>query len=133
MLKVCFQNSVLPTGAIAYWLYTNISDSRFSLSDKYILLKQDSKITQSFKIGLPIEDGWAAYINDGHMFVKEYEHKTGERYPDYCSSYETYTNDRYMEMETLSPMKVLNQGKVLSILKYGSCLRMFVCRIMKMI
>ena len=104
-------NGILPNGAIAYWPYTNMGDSRLRISDEYILLQHDRSIKQSFKIGLPVEDGWAAYINDGHMFVKQYTHIRNAIYPDYCSSFETYLNDSYTEMETLSPMRVLAPGE----------------------
>jgi hypothetical protein len=90
-----------------------MGDSRFELSDRYIWLHHNREIRKSFKIGLPVVDGWAAYINGGHMFVKKYSHIIGERYPDFCSSYETYLTDRYIEMETLSPIKILKPGETL--------------------
>jgi hypothetical protein len=40
--------------------------------------------------------------------VKQFLHFDGELYPDYsASSFETYTNDAILEMETLSPLVLL--------------------------
>lgn len=56
------------------------------------------------------EQGWAAYFNHGHLFIKYYKHKEGAVYPDFGVSYETYTNDLMLEMETLSPLTMLEPG-----------------------
>jgi hypothetical protein len=42
------------------------------------------------------------------LFVKQYEHIDDIEYPDYsASSFETYTNNFMLEMETLSPLVLL--------------------------
>ena len=112
-LKGMAPNSVLPTGAIAFWPYTSLADRRFKIGEGYFILNHDPKVSQNFKVGMPVFEGWAAYIKDGHMFVKYYEHKVGEIYPDYCSSFELYCCERFAEVETLSPMRVLKNGESL--------------------
>lgn len=84
-----------------------MNDHRVYWGDKYITLKQDPNIKQAFKFGIPNEDGWAAYLNHGNLFVKRYLHERGTKYPDYGVSYETYTTDFMLEMETLSPLTLL--------------------------
>jgi hypothetical protein len=106
-------NSVLPIGAIAFWPYTSLTDSRFKMSDKYFVLRHNPGITQNFKIGMPVFEGWAAYVNKNHMFVKYFEHKIGEEYPDFSSSFELYCCERFTEVETLSPMRKLKNGESL--------------------
>lgn len=54
-----------------------------------------------------MQNTWAAYINNNQMFVVEYLHEKNAKYPDYGASYETFTNDSFLELETLSPMVVL--------------------------
>jgi hypothetical protein len=52
-------------------------------------------------------EGWAAYVNRSSMFVKTFEHRDGAEYPDFLCSFETFTYDRMMEIETLSPLALL--------------------------
>jgi len=102
---------LLPNMMISLWPYTKLNDPRVCWGEKYITLQQDVNATTPFKFGLPNEKGWAAYANHGHLFVKQYEHIDGAVYPDFsASSYETYTCDFMLEMETLSPIVVLEPG-----------------------
>jgi hypothetical protein len=101
------KSGMLPNGMISLWPYTKLNDKRVYWGENYIMLSQDTKAQSAFKIGLPNEAGWAAYANHGHLFVKQYEHEDDVEYPDYSSSFETYTNERILEMETLSPLVLL--------------------------
>ncbi len=99
---------LLPNRMLALWPYTKMNDKRVYWGEKYITLKQDPESDCRFKIGLPNTEGWAAYANNGHLFVKQFLHFNGELYPDYsASSYETYTSYAILEMETLSPLVLL--------------------------
>lgn len=98
---------------IALWPYTKMNDHRVYWGDKYITLKQDPNMQQPFKFGIPNEDGWAAYLNHGNLFIKRHTHEGGAKYPDYGVSYETYTTGFMLEMETLSPLTILEpEGEV---------------------
>lgn len=99
------QTDLLPNMNLAIWPYTRLNDNRVNWGDKYIILRQDEKEDQPFKIGLNNQEGWAAYVNKGVTFLKRYKHIEGANYPDYGVSYETYTNYFMLEMETLSPLK----------------------------
>jgi hypothetical protein len=92
---------------IALWPYAKMNDHRVYWGDKYITLKQDPDMKPPFKFGIPNEDGWAAYVNHGNLFIKRFNHKIDAKYPDYGVSYETYTTDFMIEMETLSPLTLL--------------------------
>ena len=105
--QVLRETGLLPNRMLSLWPYTKLNDNRVNFGDKYILLKQDKNAVGPFKIGLPNEDGWAAYANNNHLFVKNYNHIKGMMYPDYASSYETYTCDFMLEMESLSPLVLL--------------------------
>ncbi len=98
---------LLPNRIISLWPYSKLNDPRVTFGEEYIILKQAPDIKAPFKFGIPNEQGWAAYFNHGHLFVKYYRHDAEASYPDLGVSYETYTNDFMLEMETLSPLVML--------------------------
>ncbi|WP_071553849.1 hypothetical protein [Neomoorella thermoacetica] len=71
------------------------------------MLKQDPKISNPFKLGIANQDGWSIYLNHGNLFIKRFNHQFNVRYPDYGISYETYMNNYMLEMESLSPLTLL--------------------------
>ena len=93
-----------PNRLMVLWPYTELNDPRIHFGKKYIVLQQDPVIKQPVKIGISNENGWGAYFNYNHLFVKYYTHQMNARYPDFGVSYETYANDFMLEMETLSPL-----------------------------
>ena len=101
---------LLPNRLISLWPYTRIDDPRVYWGDRYISLTQDPYNKNTFKFGVPNESGWAAYFNHGHLFVKYFTHMKNASYPDFGVSYETYVNDFMLEMETLSPLNLIEQG-----------------------
>ncbi|NSW92610.1 MAG: hypothetical protein HPY74_18490 [Firmicutes bacterium] len=107
--QVTKDTGLLPNRMISLWPYTKLNDHRVYWGEKYITLQHDCNAKGPFKIGLPNEDGWAAYANHGHLFVKQFQHIDGALYPDFgASSFETYTCDFMTEIETLSPLVVLD-------------------------
>ena len=109
------QNTVnkglLPNRNLVLWSYAKINDTRLSLGDKYISLRQDPSVESAFKLGLSQERPWAAYFHHGDMFVKKYTPVKGASYPDYGCTYETYTNGQILEMETLGELKTVEPGE----------------------
>ncbi len=98
---------LLPNRLMALWPYTKLDDSRIYFGEKYIVLQQNPGMVHPLKIGISNEKGWAVYFNHNHLFVKYYTHHMQARYPDFGVSYETYTNNLMLEMETLSPVGLL--------------------------
>ena len=47
------------------------------------------------------ENGWAMYVLDDTVFVKSYPHFLDKEYEDFGVSFETYTNEHILEIETL--------------------------------
>lgn len=101
----------LPNRTITLWTYTKMNDARINWGDKYMFLKQDVHCDGPFKFGYPNIHGWAASFNHNNMFVKRHQHKTDCIYPDFNCSYETYTCDYMMELETLGPLVTLAPGQ----------------------
>jgi len=118
---------LLPNRVISLWPYTSFRDSRVVWGDKYIILKHDPAIKHPFKIGLPNNDGWAAYFNRDCLFIKYYKHEMRAPYPDFGASYETYANDFMLEMETLSPLTLLKPDDCVEHIEKWSCLTKFPC------
>ena len=102
---------LLPNRFISLWSYSNLNDPRFSMTDKYIRLRQDESVAPAFKIGLMQERPWAMYFHHGDLFVKEYYPVEGAKYPDNNCTYETYVNGKFIELETLGELKVANPGE----------------------
>ncbi len=102
---------LLPDRLIALWPYSRMDDPRVRWGDRYILLRQDPETSEPFKLGIPGREEWAAYFNRGRLFLKRHTHFPAVRYPDFGVSYETYTNDYMLEMETLSPLTHLRPGE----------------------
>ncbi|GAB4523589.1 MAG: hypothetical protein OHK0046_37450 [Anaerolineae bacterium] len=101
-------DNLLPTSTLALWAYTNMSDPRWTWGEQYILLQQADAPPQ--KIGVNMQDDWAAYVRDGHMFLKFFTVKQGATYPDYNSQVEVFTNAVMLELETLGPLQTLQPG-----------------------
>jgi hypothetical protein len=101
---------LLPTGTLTLWAYTDLADPRWTLGAKYILLRQDSRKKLPQKLGAFAPDGWLAYANHGHLFVKKTQLIRGAKYPDLGCNVETFTNQDMLELETLGPLVELKAG-----------------------
>ncbi|NPV53963.1 MAG: hypothetical protein HPY71_10620 [Firmicutes bacterium] len=101
---------LLPNRWLALWPYTDLTDKRLTLGRRFVLLRQDTSATGPCKFGLSVTDGWAAYANRGHLFLKRFDYFEGATYPDGGASVEVYTNERMLELETLSPLFELEPG-----------------------
>ncbi len=106
---------------ISVWPYTNLADSRVHFGKKYVTLRQDINIAQSFKLGFNLNCANAYYCLGDDIFHKSFEtyHDT-ETYPDNNCSFETYTNNGFIEVESLSPLKVVKPDETVSLTEHWS-------------
>ncbi len=95
---------LLQNRTISVWPYTNLACKRGTFMERYFLLRQNPDIQRAYKLGFDNEAGWAGYVNHGALFVKHYTHVPGGSYPDNGCSYETYTNNVILEMETIGQL-----------------------------
>ena len=102
-----------PTNPLVVFAFTNMADPRWTWLEKYIVLRQDPANTDPEKIGLFNPATRGAYLLNGELFVKKFAASPDEEYPDMGSSYETFTNERFLEIETLGPMRTLQPGESL--------------------
>jgi hypothetical protein len=98
---------LLPNRAMVLWPYTDMSDPRWRFGRKYILLKQDVSSGPT-KIGLAHQLGWSGYLIEGAFFFKRYPWNPTAVYPDNGCNFETFTNARMLELESLGPLTSLH-------------------------
>jgi hypothetical protein len=95
------------------WGYTDFTDPRWTLGSRYVLFRQDPRRGPA-KLGIANREGWAAYLLDGFLFVKLYRHDDAAVYPDGGVSYETFSEQEFLEMETLGGLVTLGPGESVS-------------------
>lgn len=105
---------LLPNARYVSWPYTRMTDPRVHWGQRYVVLDHDEAITAPFKFGYPNELGWMAYVNDGCCFVKKFAHERGARYPDMGCSTEAYSAGWGIDIESLSPLQVVEPGATIA-------------------
>jgi len=99
------------TWNMSFWSYTNMSDHRMTFGKEYFYLKQDPSYDETpLKIGYKSTDSWAAYSTKGQLLIKTYDCEEDKLYPDNNCAFESYVNEHFIEMETLSPLTVIEAG-----------------------
>jgi len=110
-----YPEKLLATGPLVLWAYTNLTDPRLKLLEKYVVLHQDPKNAVPEKIGSYNHDTWGAYLLHNELFVKKASAKEDPpAYPDYGCSFETFTNADFLELETLGALVDLKPGDSVS-------------------
>jgi len=92
------------TNPLVMWAYTNLADPRWTFTRKYMALRQDPNNAEAQKLGLFNADTWAVYVLNGDAFLKWAKADRARAYPDFGCSFETFTNNEFLEMETLGPL-----------------------------
>lgn len=101
----------LSTNSFSLWPYASLSDERVGFYKKHYYVLQDPANKEIFKIGHDNEEGWAAYKYNNEVFIKSFEYIAEEKYPDNGCSFELYTNEKILELETLSPYYTIAPGE----------------------
>ncbi len=99
-----------PTNPLIMWAFTDLSDPRWTFTKKYLVLRQDPANTSPQKLGLFNEHTLGAYLLGSDLFVKRYEADPSKTYADFGASYETFTNQAFLELETLGPLEEVAPG-----------------------
>ena len=101
--------ALLPVNNLTLWAYTDLSDPRWHLTDRYVMLQQQGGDVQPQKIGASAPDGWLGYVLSDTLFIKQAAYSPGP-YPDMNSSAELFTNDWMLELETLGHLNEIAPG-----------------------
>ena len=99
------------TNPLVMWAYTNLADKRWTFTKKYLALRQDPNNSDAQKLGMFNPHTWGAYVLNGEVFIKQAAGDAHASYPDFGCSFETFTNNEFLEMETLSPLKKVAPGE----------------------
>jgi hypothetical protein len=99
------------TNPLVMWAYTNLADPRWKFTKKYLTLRQDPNDAEAQKLGMFNAETWAAYLLNGEAFVKRTKADAAKTYPDFGCSFETFTNNEFLEIETLGPMTEVQPGQ----------------------
>lgn len=108
------------TNPLVMWAYTNLADKRLTFTKKYLALRQDPNNSEAQKVGLFNKDTWAAYLINGEAFVKRATADPSRTYTDFGCSFETFTNNDFLEIETLGPMTKVAPGKTVEQVEHWS-------------
>ena len=93
----------LPNRSLSLWPYTHLDDTRLTWLDHHIIMRADAQ-EKPCKIGCFLPDGKGYYYNQGVLICKKVSVQPAEIYPDLNSVLEMYTNHRFLELESLSPL-----------------------------
>jgi hypothetical protein len=99
--------SVLPVRPLVLWSYSEMQDARWSWGNRFIQLRQDTHAKTVQKFGACVTQGYAAYVNADHVFLKRFPFRTHSTYPDFGCNAEFFTNERMLEVESLGPLVTL--------------------------
>jgi len=99
------------TNPLTMWAYTNLADPRWKFTRKYLTLRQDPGNSDPQKLGTFNPNTWAAYLLNREVFIKRSTADPGKTYTDFGCSLETFTNNEFLEIETLSPMTKVAPGE----------------------
>lgn len=103
--------SLSASSILTLWPYTDLSDSRWTWGQKYILLRQTPSATLPQKIGASVPDGWVAYANGSRLLVKTFRPEISACYSDMGANVEVFTNGTMLEVETLGPLEHVAPGE----------------------
>jgi hypothetical protein len=109
--RATHDENLLPTNPLVMWAYTDFSDKRWSFTQQYLMLRQDIAISRPQKAGLFNRDTFAAYLLGTELFTKRCSATPEAVYPDFNSSLEIFTNNDFLELETLGPLVTLEPGE----------------------
>jgi hypothetical protein len=101
---------ISPARPLTLWKYTDMSDPRWMWGKQFITLTQDPNRSEPQKFGIGDHQGWAAYFRHGVLFLKRFDYHDDQTYPDFGCNVESFTNNIFLELETLGPLETVPPG-----------------------
>jgi hypothetical protein len=99
-------DDLLPERVIVPWTYTDFSDDRWKLGQRYWRLTPRLG-RPATKMGFYLNTGWVGHALPHGFFLKTVATEPGATYPDRGCNYETFSKDEFIELETLGPLRTL--------------------------
>lgn len=104
-------DALLPAQPLVLWPFTELTDPRIELQPRMIRVSAEPESEEPQKLGLANKRAWAGYLSESTLFVKRYLYLEGETYPDFGVNTEVFVKGRFMELESLGPLRLLETGK----------------------
>jgi len=104
---------LLPNRRMVLWPYTDLTDPRWSLGQRFFMLRQSDGFPPT-KLGLAHGEKWVAYVIEESLFIKSFDLVPEAVYPDGGCNFETFSNGDMLEIESLSPLSILEPGESVS-------------------
>jgi hypothetical protein len=98
-----------PDRQLVLWSYTSWQDARLFADDDFLWIDAQPD-EEEFKVGL-LARGWLGYLRAGTFFLKRFDPQLDLLHPDYNTNAQLYCNHRFIELETLAPLSVLEPGE----------------------
>jgi len=98
-----------PDRQVVLWPYASWQDERLIADDDYIWIDARPG-EEELKIGL-LARGWLGYLRSGVFFLKRFDPHLEQPHPDLNTNAQLYCNHRFIELETLAPLAVLEPGQ----------------------
>lgn len=95
------------------WGYTDLTESRWTLGQRYLFFRQD-RTKGPNKLGLAQREGWVGYLLGEFLFVKRFGFDETAQYPDGGVNFETFSNEDFLELESLGGLIDLAPGASVS-------------------
>lgn len=112
---------LLPTYSIVPWSYTDLSLPTWAPHRDFLGIDvAKGKVAQ--KLGVTNYPGWSAYWIEGTTFVKYAAVLPGVKYPDFGCCFETFTDGKMIEFETLGALTALAPRKTVTHVEYWTIL-----------
>lgn len=108
------QTGLLSNRNFTVWPYTDLTDDRLYIGNKYLTLQQVPGAETNIKIGFNDDKGWLASLNKGQLFIKRFPYNEGASYPDNNCNCEVFTNFFMMEIESLGELKEIQPDETLT-------------------
>lgn len=99
-----------PGFVFSAWDYTDLADPRLKWHSRCLLVRQDTGTSRWLKVGLNSSLGTMAYLRERDLFIKKYAVMPQQEYADNGSTSECWTNDVYLELESLAPLQMVQPG-----------------------
>ena len=98
-----------PDRQLVLWPYMTWQDERLFADDDHVWIDALPG-EEELKIGL-LARGWLAYLRSGVFFLKRFDPQLELPHPDLNTNAQVYCNDRFIELESLAPLAVLEPGQ----------------------
>jgi len=115
------KGDLLPTTVLIPWTFTDFSSPVWDYHQSFIGVNV-AKAKNPQKLGIYNYPGISGYWREGVAFIKYAKPNLGKPHTDMGSSFETFTNGQFFELETLSDLRTLKAGQKIVHTEYWTVL-----------